>query len=523
MSIFNFSMSLLSINNANKTYAGTAVLKNAKLELFAGEVHALMGENGAGKSTLIKILAGVVSPDSAVILLHGKPLSIHSAKDSFAAGLRFIHQELNVVPQLSVAENLFLGQLFPKKMGLLVDWRRLNEQASLALGKLGISHIKPTEKMARLSTGDKMLVKIASALLTVGADKASVYVMDEPTAALTEEEANRLFEVIAELKTQGCAVVYISHRIDEVFTLSDRITVMRDGETISTQKTTKTSKKELIRLMTGREMTQTYPERTDSSFSQTSLEVTNLATKTLRGISFHLAKGEILGVVGLADAGQSQLLRVLMGIDKKTSGTIKVNGQKHSNQSASQAWSRGFAFVPAERRTEGLVLSRSIRNNVSLANLKHSSFAGVFLNRSKETRLVAGLAKAVELKSEGIEQLSYQLSGGNQQKLVFARALAVSPEILLLDEPTRGVDVGAKFDIYVLLRDLVAQGTSILMSSSDLPELLGMCDRILVMKDKALFKTVSTRGLTQEALLSLCYGHPLEENVVEAGTKGLFA
>lgn len=516
-------MPLLSITNASKTYAGTPVLNNAKLELFAGEVHALMGENGAGKSTLIKILAGVVSPDSAVISLNGRPLRIRSAKDSFAAGLRFIHQELNVVPQLSVAENLFLGQTFPKRIGLLVDWRSLNKQAILALGQLGISHIKPAEKMARLSTGDKMLVKIAAALLTVGGSKASIYVMDEPTAALTEEEAKRLFEVIAELKFRGCAVVYISHRMDEVIALSDRVTVMRDGETISTQKTSETSKQELIRLMTGRELTQAYPEPASSSFSQTCLEVTDLATSTLKNINFSLAKGEILGVVGLADAGQSQLLRVLMGIDKKTAGTLKVNGKKQTNQSTSQAWEQGFAFVPAERRTEGLVLSRSIRDNVSLASLKHSSFAGVFLNRSKETNLVSKLAKSVKLKSEGIKQLSYQLSGGNQQKLVFARALAVSPEILLLDEPTRGVDVGAKFDIYVLLRDLVKQGTSIILSSSDLPELLGICDRILVMKDKALFKTVRTRGLTQEALLGLCYGHSFDENVVETSIKGFSA
>ncbi len=220
-------------------------------------------------------------------------------------------------------------------------------------------------------------------------------------------------------------------------------------------------------------------------------------------------------MVGLADAGQSQLLRGLMGIDKKTSGQIKVNGKVHTNQSASQAWSKGFAFVPAERRTEGLVLSRSIRDNVSLSNLKHSSFSGLFLNRPKESKLVSKLAKSVKLKFMGIEQLSYQLSGGNQQKLVFARALAVSPEFLLLDEPTRGVDVGAKFDIYVLLRDLLAQGTSIILSSSDLPELLGICDRILVMKDHSLFKIVSTQGLTQEALLSFCYGHSLADEVVK--------
>ncbi len=504
-------MSLLSVTNANKTYAGTSVLKNARLELASAEVHALMGENGAGKSTLIKILAGVVVADSVEIKVKGKAVIVRTASDAFAAGFRFIHQELNIVPQVSVAENLFLGHAYPRRLGVLVNWASLNKKASQALARLGITHIHPKEQMAKLSTGDKMLVKIAAALLADETQEASVYVMDEPTAALSGEESQRLFKVIDELKKQGAAILYVSHRMDEVLELSDRVTVMRDGETIATRMRQETSKQDLIQLMTGRSMTEAYPKR-ESPFAKTvNLEVNQLSTRHIKDVSFKLHKGEILGLAGLADAGQSDVLRALIAADKPNQGTIKLQGQK-SAKGINQVWQQGFAFVPPERRTEGLVLSRSIRDNTTLAKLAELSLGGVILNPSKETSLTENRGKDVKLKATSIKQASFQLSGGNQQKVVFARALASSPKVLLLDEPTRGVDVGAKFDIYTLIRDLSRQGVSVLMASSDLTELLGMCDRILIMKDKKMLDIVTTDDLTQEQLLSLCYGDTLSSH-----------
>lgn len=492
---------LLSIQHTSKTYDGTPALVDAALDVMPGEVHALMGENGAGKSTLIKILAGVVRPDRAEIRISGQPVSIHNPKEAYDRGLRFIHQELQIVPQVSVAENLALSQPYPRWLGVLVDWRKLHQQANRALERLGISHIDPRQPMARLSVGDRMLVKIASAFAS-STQAASIYVLDEPTAALNASESQRLFAVIRELKAQGCGILYVSHRMDEVFEICNTVTVMRDGRVISTQAIQQTSRGGLIRLMTGREVSHAYPPRTQSHGPQVVLEGRGL----LNGVDFQVRAGEILGIAGLAGAGQSELLKAIMGALPSTVGTLSLEGQPMRPAHPADGWEEGFAFVPQERREQGLVLSRSVRENISLPHLRRLSTSGVLLDVGRETRLADDLGKQVRLKATSNRQLTRQLSGGNQQKVVFARAMAGQPRLLLLDEPTRGVDVGARFDLYTLIRQASIDGTAILLASSDLGELLGLCDRILVLRRGRGATVVEAAGLTQHDLLALCYG-----------------
>ncbi|MCA9839104.1 MAG: sugar ABC transporter ATP-binding protein [Trueperaceae bacterium] len=495
--------SLLSVKNACKSYNGNQVLDHVWLELASAEVHALMGENGAGKSTLIKLLAGVVSPDRLELTLKGSPVQIRSAKEAFALGLRFIHQELSVVPQLSVAENLFLQLPYPKRFGL-VNWQRLNEKARTMLAGLGIEHIPPGRKMARLSTGDKMLIKIAAALLGEASASASVFVLDEPTAALSSEESGRLFKLIEQLKQRGCAVLYVSHRLEEIFALCDRVTVMRDGKTVASKKLAETGQNELISLMTGRSLGQIYGKREKELNQELLLKVTRLENKKLKGINFQLLKGEILGLAGLAGSGRSELLRALMGVDS-SSHDIALAGQRFVAHSPTVSWEQGLAFVPEERRTEGLVLSHSVEKNIALPHLAQLSGAGVLLNRSVQGKKARALSQMVNLKARNVGQKTKELSGGNQQKVVFARALAASPRLLLLDEPGRGVDVGAKGDIYSFIRTLSSKGTGIIMASSDLAELLGLCDRILILHEGRQIALVKAQGLSQADLLSLCY------------------
>jgi ribose transport system ATP-binding protein len=505
-------MNLLALTNVSKAYSGAPVLRSVSLSIAPGEIHALIGENGAGKSTLIKILAGVVSPDAAEIAIDGRDVTIDGPDAAFAHGLRFIHQELNSVPTLSVAENIFLGRAYPRRFGRLVDWDRLANQAGEALGRLGVSHIDPRRKMARLGIGDRMLVSISAALLDGGGTAAQVYVMDEPTAALTGEEAGRLFAVLSEIRRSGRSVLYVSHRIDEVMRLCDRITVLRDGAVIATKAIGETTQDEIIRMMIGRQVDEAYPRPLAPAGEEIVLAVQGLRGGRLEPLNFDLRKGEIVGIAGLSGAGQSEILRLLAGADRVRDGRINVNGRAGRPQGLPSAWRSGLAYVPRERRSEGLVLSRAVDDNIVLPHLKRFSRRGGFLARSRERAAAAASAADVRLKARGLRQLCRELSGGNQQKVVFAKALTGRPAVLLLDEPTRGVDVGAKFDIYSLIREWSAKGMAVLMASSDFPELLGMCDRIIVMRDGAIATILEADGLTEEVLLNHCYGHRRPES-----------
>jgi ribose transport system ATP-binding protein len=499
-------MTFLSLDNVAKAYAGVPALRRVTLTIEPGEIHALMGENGAGKSTLIKILAGVVTPDQATIAIDGRPVTIGSPQEAHRLGFRFIHQEFNVVPALSVAENIFMGRRYPKHAGMLVDWTTLNATARDALEKLGITHIDPREKMARLAPGDQMLVRLSSAFLSEPDAPARLYVMDEPTAALTRDESERLFKVLREIRANGGSVLYVSHRLDEVMALCDRATVMRDGATIDTGKMADITHDDLIALMIGRKVEEAYPAPASSPASDIALDVRNLSASNLQPLSFTLRKGEILGVAGLSGSGQRELLRSLFGDLPRRSGTVTLDGKPYRPYGPSSAWKAGVAYVPRERRNEGLMLSRPIFENVTLAHLAEQSLGGSFLTPRAERRFARSLGDDVRLKAAGPRQLAVELSGGNQQKVVFARALGGKPKLLLLDEPTRGVDVGAKFDIYTIIRDMTAKGMAVILVSSDLPELIGMCDRIAVMRDGAIAEIVEAAGLREDDLLNRCYG-----------------
>ena len=470
-------MTFISLQNISKAYAGVPALRAVNLDIAAGEIHALMGENGAGKSTLIKILAGVVAPDTAEILIDGRPISIDSPKTAYRLGLRFIHQELNIVPALSVAENIFLGRAYPTRAGVFVDWKALRETARQALEKLGITHIDPRRTMAQLSIGDRMLVRISSAFLSDADAPARLYVMDEPTAALTRDESERLFRVLDEIRTSGNSVLYVSHRLDEVMALCDRATVIRDGRTIDTGRIGDITHDDLVALMIGRKVEEAYPPAVAPPVAETAFE----------GHGLRVRKGEILGIAGLAGMGQRELLLAIFGEPAK-------------------AWRNGIGYVPRERRSEGLVVSRPIFENITLAHLGQQSLGGVWLTPRRERRFATAIGNDVKLKSAGPRQRALELSGGNQQKVVFAKALGGNPKLLLLDEPTRGVDVGAKFDIYSIIRDMTGKGMAVILVSSDLPELIGMCDRIAVMRNGAITEIVPAAGLGEDELLNRCYG-----------------
>ena len=497
-------MSLLSLASLAKSYGGAAALRNASLSLESGEVHALMGENGAGKSTLIRILAGVVPADSGTIALDGQPVSITSARDAHRRGLRFLHQELNVLPRLSVAENLYLGRAYPTRLGGLIDWPALNGRARAALAAFGVADVAPEAIVGRLPVGDRLIVKIASTFVEDGTPPGRIFVMDEPTAALSHAEAERLFQIIVELKRRGCGVIYVSHQIEEVLRIADCITVLRDGVSEPPIARAEATRDALIERMTGRASLEAAPAARAAGRGAVALSVQRLEAKGLEAISFEVREGEILGLAGLADAGGDRLLRALMTGARR--GALSIGGRPVRLGGAADGWRRGLAYVPRERRAEGLLLSKGVAENIALPHLGRLSRLGCLLNRRAERALAAALGRRVRLRATGPRQRVSRLSGGNQQKVMFARAVASAPKVLLLDEPTRGVDVAAKFDIHALLREIAEAGAAILVSSSDHEELLALCGRIAILVDGRLSEIVPADGLTPARLLGLCYG-----------------
>lgn len=494
-------MRSITFRNLTKSFAGVTALRAVDLDLRAGEVHALMGENGAGKSTLIKLIAGVVAADGLSVEIDGHATRLGSVQDAKTAGFRFIHQELNVIAALSVAENILLGHRLPRRFGLAIDWHVLYARASAALRVLGIDHIAVDVQAGQLTHGDKMLIKIASALVSDDAAHAILYVLDEPTAALTAVESEKLFDVIARLKRRGAAVLYVSHRMTEVLQICDRVTVLRDGAKVLTQDLSEISGQGIIAAMTGRDVQDAHPPRRSPIGQKNVATARNVDTPKLNALNFTLQEGEVLGIAGLAEAGQTEVLQAFLGLQRIRSGILELNDAAVPTSPA-KAWARGVAYVPRERRQDGVMLGRAIRDNVMLPHLDK---IGLLASRRKETRQSVLLSNTVGLKSTGVMQSVWQLSGGNQQKVVFARALAGNPQLLLLDEPTRGVDVGAKFDIYNLIRAHSAKGGAVMLASSDLAELLGLCDRILILQNGRQSEIVATAGLTMAALLVKFY------------------
>ncbi len=491
---------MLEISGIRKSFGGVHALKGGSLSLQPGEVHALVGENGAGKSTLIKIIAGIQRPDEGKIVLDGRKVEIASGSDALRLGFSFIHQELNLVPYFNASENIFLGRRYPTNALGLIDRRELERRSAACLAQLDVE-LPLRQPVSRLSRGQQSMIAIARAF----ADEARLYVMDEPTASLTDHEIRNLFAVIEKLRARGKTILYVSHRLDEIFELCDRVTVMKDGETVAVTDIADTDPRSLIKLMIGRNLVDNFPE-SKSSPAEEILCVEGLDRGKGRPVSFTLRAGEILGVAGLVGSGRSSLLKALGGAIRPRGGEISLLGKRYSPSSPLAAIHAGVLLVPEERRQHGLVLRRGIAENIALPNLRSLSRWAIFVDRRKELETAKASAESVRLKASSMRQAVGELSGGNQQKVVFAKWIPRDAKVLLLDEPTRGVDVGARYEIYKIVRDMAARGAGIILASSDLGEVLGLADRVMVMREGGVEAILDARGLDQESVLAQCYG-----------------
>lgn len=486
----------------DKTFGKAQVLKNACFTLEDGEIHALMGENGAGKSTLMKILTGVYTKDAGEVMVDKQLVNYSHPKEAEAAGIVFIHQELNVIPDLTVEENMFLGKEIAKHG--VVDKKAMKQKSRIVLNQLGVD-IDPTEVLGKLSVGKQQMVEIAKALMV----DAKVLIMDEPTAALTLNETEKLFEVIRSLKKNGVSIVYISHRMEEIFELCDQITILRDGEYVGDKKIAETSMNEIVKMMIGREIGDRFP-KIDKELGDTVLAVENLKKKDLiKDVSFSVHAGEILGVSGLMGAGRTEIMHAIFGNLKCDGGDIYLEGKKVNIKNPLQAKKLGIGFITEDRKTEGLMLPFSIRENIAIANLETLSNPFGVISSGKEKEMCEAEAKNFRVRSTGIEQVVGSLSGGNQQKVVFAKWVATKPKLLILDEPTRGVDIGAKKEIYMIMNELTKQGVAIIMVSSELPEIIGMSDRVLVIHEGEAAGILTKEQATEENIMTLATGGKL--------------
>jgi ribose transport system ATP-binding protein len=491
---------LLEMKEISKSFPGVKVLDGVMLNLKRGEVLALMGENGAGKSTLMKILGGIYQRDGGTIVVKGQTQETMTPDIAAKRGIAIIHQELNLIPHLSVMENIFLGREFTYGKSGLVNWSRMRTEAKRWLEQLAID-LDPATLVGNLSVGQQQMIEIAKALSM----QADILVLDEPTAALTNREIDALFEVIAALKQKGVGMIYISHRMEEIFQISDRITVLRDGKYVGTVTTEQTNLDELVKMMVGREITDRFP-KVEVKPGEERLRVENLTVRgKLSGISFSLRSGEIVGVAGLMGAGRTEMAKALFGAEKMDGGAIFVDGKQVRISQPIDAIRAGIALVTEDRKEEGLVLPLSVRENIALPNLAKLSSLGV-MNRKAERTLSEETIRRLLIKTSGGEQAAGSLSGGNQQKVVIGKWLATKPKILILDEPTRGVDIGAKKEIYDIMNRLAQEGVAILMISSELPEVLGMSDRVLVMHEGRITGSFSRAEATQELIMHAATG-----------------
>ncbi|MCC2672453.1 MAG: ABC-type sugar transport system, ATPase component [Armatimonadetes bacterium] len=491
---------LLEMTGISKFYPGVVALNDVHFDVLPGEVHALCGENGAGKSTLMKILAGAESKDRGDIRINGKPVSIHSPQDAMALGVNIIYQEFNLVPHLSAAENIYLGREPAAAVPGFINFRKLYGDAQSVMDSLGVS-VDVRAEVSRLSVAQQQMVEIAKAT----SRNSIIIAMDEPSATLTDHELRNLFELIRQLKTRGVGIVYISHRMEEIFDICDRVTVFRDGQYVATKRIEDTSRDEVIRMMVGRELKESIPKR-PAEVGEPMLEVRGLTRKgVFHDISFTVRRGEIVGIGGLVGAGRTEVARAIFGADPIDAGEIRVLGKPVRPRSPREAIELGIGLVPEDRKSLGLILNMVVRENTTLANLDLLSMLG-FVNRKKEREVAEKYVKDLRVRTPSIEQEVRNLSGGNQQKVVLAKWLFTDSKLLIFDEPPRGIDVGAKIEIYELMNELVARGAGMIMISSELPELLGMSDRILVMHEGRLAGELSRAEATQEKVMQLATG-----------------
>ncbi|MCP5524804.1 MAG: sugar ABC transporter ATP-binding protein [Verrucomicrobiales bacterium] len=490
---------LLAMHRIGKSFPGVRALDGVDFDLRAGEVHVLLGENGAGKSTLMKILSGAYRPDEGTIHLAGEPQRIASPQHAQALGISTIYQEFNLVPHLPVSANISLGRE-PRHAGFLLDRRAMRKKAETALRELEVA-IDPDSPISALGVAEQQMVEVAKALSL----DARILVMDEPTSALTETEIANLFAIVRRLRDRGVGVVYISHRMEEIFEIGDRVTVLRDGRHVATRELGTVTVRELVRDMADRELTEHFPRETVEPGAPL-LEVRGLTTRTkLRDVSFALRRGEILGLAGLLGSGRTELARALFGADPLQDGEVRVHGRPCRFRSPREAIQAGIALLPEDRRQLGLVLPLSIKRNVSLPNT-HRVYPRGLLRKTEERRLAEECVTGLRVKTPHIEQATANLSGGNQQKVVLGKWLARQSDIFIFDEPTRGIDIGAKVEIYRLMNRLTREGAGILMISSEMPEVLGMSDRVLVMREGRLVGEFNRANATQEAVLGAALG-----------------
>ena len=493
---------LLEARRLTKSFPGVRALKGVSLSVARGEVLGVIGENGAGKSTLMKILAGVQPADAGEILLDGQPARIRSVHDALANGIALIHQELNLAGNLDVAANIFLGRE-PLRAGL-IDRARTRHEARQFLDAVGLD-LNPNALVETLAIGQQQLVEIAKALSI----QARVLIMDEPTSSLSARESENLFRVIRDLRSRGVSIVYISHRLGEVKTLADRVTVLRDGENAGDLARDQISHATMVKLMVGRDLSQFYPHEPHRP-GDIALEVSRLRTPAhpRHEISFNVRAGEIVGFAGLVGAGRTEVFLTLFGVTPALGGTIQVCGKEVAPRSPLEAIHAGLSLVPEDRKKQGVILEMAVRENVSLASLRRDQWNG-FRNRRRETELSAEMIGALRIKTLGDRQVVQFLSGGNQQKVVLGKSLALQPRVLFLDEPTRGIDVGAKQEIYKIMEDLARQGVAILFVSSEMEEVLGMSDRVLVMHEGRITGELARHELSEEAVMHLATGAEL--------------
>ncbi|MBT2733632.1 sugar ABC transporter ATP-binding protein [Bacillus sp. ISL-7] len=491
---------IIEMKGISKSFSGNRVLDQVDFQLLRGEIHALMGENGAGKSTLIKILTGIYERDAGKVFIKGKEVHFKNPKEAEQMGIAVIHQELNIIPYLTVYENMFLGkELTVGRFGITKD-KEMKRKTKEYLNRLGIE-IDPNTEAGNLSVGQQQMIEIARAV----AANTEVLIMDEPTAALTDREIEALFKVISSLKEQGVGIVYISHRMEEIFQICDQISVLRDGQFIDSKEVAKTNFDEIVKLMVGRQLGERFPER-DTVVGQERFKVENLTSKgSFENISFSVHQGEIVGVAGLMGAGRSEIMQAIFGYRSVDGGKMFIDGKEVSIKSPYEAIKAGIAFVTEDRKSQGLILELSVRENFSITTLDKISTKSVISTKT-EMNLVDEMIEKLHVKTSGREISVKSLSGGNQQKIVIGKWLGINPKILILDEPTRGVDVGAKKEIYQLMNDLTKQGVSIIMVSSELPEILGMSDRVLVIHEGKLAAELNKSEATQENIMQSATG-----------------
>ncbi|MEI7343450.1 ribose ABC transporter ATP-binding protein RbsA [Pectobacterium brasiliense] len=491
--------SLLQLQGITKSFPGVKALSGAALNVYPGKVMALVGENGAGKSTMMKVLTGIYRKDAGSIHFLGKEVDFSGPKASQEAGIGIIHQELNLIPQLTIAENIFLGREFTNRFGR-IDWNKMYAEADKLLKRLNLRY-DSRRMVGDLSIGDQQMVEIAKVL----SFESKVIIMDEPTDALTDTETASLFSVIKELQSQGCGIVYISHRLKEIFEICDDITVFRDGQFIGERPVSDLEEDTLIEMMVGRKLEDQYP-RSNKVPGEVRLKVQNLSGPGVDSVSFTVRKGEILGVAGLMGAGRTELMKILYGALPRTGGNVTLDGRDVVTRKPQDGLANGIVYISEDRKRDGLVLGMSVKENMSLTALRYFSHAGGRLKHAEEQLTVADFIRLFNVKTPSMEQPIGLLSGGNQQKVAIARGLMTRPNVLILDEPTRGVDVGAKKEIYQLINQFKEEGLSIILVSSEMPEVLGMSDRIIVMHEGRLSGDFPIEQATQEALMAAAVG-----------------